>query len=191
MVDGEFGFESFTITDLGAAMSFGATENYLAAEVGLAFQSYAMYGGVFFGQTCDIAPLEMVNPQAASVIGNPNPTFSGAYVYGEAHIPVSEALLGIPASCMFKITAGVGAGAFYFVEGPTFGGQMLLAVSGEALCLVSIKGDVSLVGVKVADDFRFSGRGRLSGKVGSCPFCVKFGKTLNLEYKNDRWSYDL
>ena len=191
MVDGEFGFESFTITDLGAAMSFGATENYLAAEVGLAFQSYAMYGGVFFGQTCDIAPLEMVNPQAASVLGNPNPTFSGAYVYGEAHIPVSEALLGIPASCMFKITAGVGAGAFYFVEGPTFGGQMLLAVSGEALCLVSIKGDVSLVGVKVADDFRFSGRGRLSGKVGSCPFCVKFGKTLNLEYKNDRWSYDL
>ncbi|HBM86673.1 MAG TPA: hypothetical protein DD423_07865, partial [Opitutae bacterium] len=191
MVDGEFGFESFTITDLGAAMSFGATENYLAAEVGLAFQSYAMYGGVFFGQTCDIAPLEMVNPQAASVIGNPNPTFSGAYVYGEAHIPVSEALLGIPASCMFKITAGVGAGAFYFVEGPTFGGQMLLAVSGEALCLVSIKGDVSLVGVKVADDFRFSGRGRLSGKVGSCPFCVKFGKTLNLEYKNDRWSFDL
>ena len=191
MVDGEFGFETFTITDLGAAMSFGASENYFAAEVGLAFQSYAMYGGVFFGQTCDIAPLEMVNPQVASVLGNPNPTFSGAYVYGEAHIPVSEALLGIPASCMFKITAGVGAGAFYFVEGPTFGGQMLLAASGEALCLVSIKGDVSLVGVKVADDFRFSGRGRLSGKVGSCPFCVKFGKTLNLEYKNDRWSYDL
>lgn len=191
MVEGEFGFETFTVTDLGAAMSFGATENYLAAKVGLTFQSYSMYGGVFFGQTCTIAPLELVNEQAAGVLGEPDPTFSGAYVYGEAHIPVSEALLGIPASCMFKITAGVGGGAFYFVEGPTYGGQMLLAASGEALCLVSIKGEVSLVGVKVADDFRFNGRGRLSGKAGSCPFCVKFGKSIEMEYSNDRWSFDL
>lgn len=191
MVEGEIGFESFTITDLGAAMSFGATENYLAAEVGLMFQSYSIYGGVFFGRTCSIAPLELVNPQVASVLGTPDPTFSGAYVYGEAHIPVSEALLGIPASCMFKITAGVGAGAFYFVEGPTFGGQIMLAASGEALCLVGIKGDISMVGAKVGDDLRYNGRGRLSGKVGSCPFCVKFGKTIELEYSNDRWSFDL
>lgn len=189
MVEGEFGFEAFTMTELGAAMSFGATENYLAAKVGLVFQSYSVYGGVFFGRTCSIEPLKMVNPQVAGILGQP--PFTGAYVYGEAHIPVSEALLGIPASCMFKITAGVGAGAFYFVEGPTFGGQILLAVSGEALCLVAIKGDLSLVGVKVADDLRFSGRGRLSGRVGSCPFCVKFGKSLQLEYANDRWSFEL
>ena len=189
MVEGEFGFEAFTVTELGAAMSFGATENYLAAKVGLVFQSYSVYGGVFFGRTCTLDPLKMVNAQVAGILGQP--PFTGAYVYGEAHIPVSEALLGIPASCMFKITAGVGAGAFYFVEGPTFGGQIFLAVSGEALCLVSIKGDLSLVGVKVADDLRFSGRGRLSGRVGSCPFCVKFGKSLQLEYANDRWSFEL
>ncbi|HLS28131.1 MAG TPA: hypothetical protein VK041_05735 [Opitutales bacterium] len=191
MVGGEFEFEAFAITDFGAAMSFGMSENYIAAKAGMRFQSYTIAGGVFFGQTCSIAPLKLVNEQVGSILGEPNPTFSGAYVYGEAHIPVSEVLLGIPASCMFKITAGVGVGAFYFVEGPTYGGQMLLAASGEALCLVSIKGDVSLVGVKVADDFRFSGRGRLEGRVGSCPFCVKFGKTLQLEYRNDRWKYEL
>ena len=59
------------------------------------------------------------------------------------------------------------------------------------ICLVGIKGDVSLVGAKVADELRFSGRGRLSGKMGACPFCVKFGKSFTMEYKNDRWSYDL
>ena len=190
MVEGEVGFEAFTITDLGAAMSFGQTENYLAAKVGLEFQSYALAGGIFFGKTCDIAPLMLVNEQVASVLGEPNPTFTGAYVYGEAHIPISEVLLGIPASCMFQITAGVGAGAFYFVEGPTYGGQMLLSAAGEVLCLVSVKGEVSLVGAKVADDFRFSGEGRLSGKAGACPFCIKFGKTVGLEYQNNSWDFD-
>jgi hypothetical protein len=191
MVGGSFNFEAFEITDLGAAMAFGATENYLAAKVGLKFQSYDIYGGVFFGQTCTITPVELVNAEAASVIGPPDPTFTGAYVYGEAHIPVSEAILGIPATCMFRITAGVGAGAFYFVEGPTFGGQILLAVSGEALCLVGINGEVSLIGTKVADELRFRGRGTIGGRVGACPFCVKFSKSLILEFINNSWKFQL
>ncbi|WP_146209344.1 hypothetical protein [Coraliomargarita sinensis] len=191
MVGGSFNFEAFEITDLGAAMSFGKTENYLAAKVGLKFQSYDVYGGVFFGQTCTITPVELVNEEAAGVIGSPDPTFTGAYVYGEAHIPVSEAILGIPATCMFRITAGVGAGAFYFVEGPTFGGQILLAVSGEALCLVGVNGEVSMIGAKVGDDLRYRGRGTVGGRVGSCPLCVKFSKSIILEYINDRWKFQL
>jgi len=191
MVGGSFSFESFEITDLGAAMSFGKAENYLAAEVGLKFQSYAIAGGVFFGQTCTIEPVELVNEEAASVIGPPDPTFTGAYVYGEAHIPVSEAILGIPASCFFRITAGFGAGAFYFVEGPTFGGHILLAASGEALCLVSVNGEISMVGAKVGDDLRYRGRGTVGGRVGACPFCVKFSKSILLKYRNDRWKFNL
>ena len=191
MVGGSFNFEAFEITDLGAAMSFGKTENYLAAKVGLKFQSYDIYGGVFFGQTCSITPVELVNEEAATVLGPPDPTFTGAYVYGEAHIPVSETILGIPATCMFRITAGVGAGAFYFVEGQTFGGQILLAVSGEALCLVGVNGEVSLIGAKVGDDLRFRGRGTIGGRVGACPVCVKFSKTIILQYINDRWKFQL
>jgi len=191
MVGGSFNFEAFKITDLGAAMAFGATENYLAAKVGLQFQSYDVYGGVFFGRTCSITPVELVNEEAATVIGPPDPTFTGAYVYGEAHIPVSEAILGIPATCMFRITAGVGAGAFYFMEGPTFGGQILLAVSGEALCLVGVNGEVSMIGTKVGDDLRYRGRGTIGGRVGACPFCVKFSKSIILEYINDRWKFQL
>lgn len=191
MVGGSFNFEAFEVTDLGAAISFGASENYLAAKVGLRFQSYSLYGGVFFGQTCSITPVELVNQEAASVIGPPDPSFTGAYVYGEGHIPVSEAIFGIPATCMFQITAGVGAGAFYFAEEPTYGGQMLLAVSGEALCLVGVNGEVAMIGVKEGDDLRFRGRGEVGGSVGSCPFCVTFSKSLILEYINDRWKFQL
>lgn len=191
MTEGEISFQAFTITKFGAAMAFGKTENYLAAKLGMKFQDYQMAGGIFFGRTCTIEPLRMINEDVADVLGEPNPTFSGGYVYGEVWLPISEMLLGIPASCMFRINAGVGAGAFFFVEGPTYGGQMFLGVSGEALCVVSIKGEVSLIGVMVGSDLRFSGRGRLSGEVGACPFCIKFNKTARVKFENKSWSVDL
>ena len=191
MTRGKIEYESFTITDMGAALMFGATENYLAAKVGLEFSSYEAFGGVYFGRTCSLDPLLIVDKDVAEVIGEPNPTFTGIYVYGECHIPVSEAALGIPASCMFKITAGVGAGVFYFLEGNTFGGKIYAAASGEALCIVSIKGEVLLIGVVTNGDLRFRGTGKVSGKVGPCPFCIKFKKSATITYKDGDWDVDI
>ena len=57
--------------------------------------------------------------------------FTGAYGYVDVMIPVSEALLGIPATCMFQVSAGVGMGAGFFIEGPTFVAKSKLAVSGD------------------------------------------------------------
>lgn len=188
---GEISFETFTITDMGAAMMFGASENYLAAKIGLAFNSYEAFGGVYFGRTCSLEPLLMVDKDVAEVVGQPSPTFTGIYVYGECHIPVSEAALGIPATCMFRISAGVGAGAFYFVEGNTLGGKIYAAASGEALCIVSIKGEVTLIGLVTNGELRFRGKGRLSGKAGACPLCVKFGKTATVSYQEGSWDVDL
>ncbi len=190
MTDGEINFQAFKITAFGAAMSFGASENYLAAKLGMQFQDYKMAGGIFFGRTCTIDPLRMVNEDVADVLGTPNPTFTGGYTYGEVWLPISE-MLGIPSTCMFRISAGVGAGAFFFVEGPTFGGQMFLGVSGEALCVVSITGEVSLVGVMEGTDLRFQGRGTLAGEVGPCPLCIKFKKTAKVKFQNKSWSVSL
>ena len=66
---------------------------------------------------------------------------------------------------------------------------MLLGVSGEVLCLVSVKGDVVLVGVKSGDDLVFKGRGDLSGSIGACPFCLSFSKSLGMRYQHG-WSID-
>jgi len=191
LTGGTINFEAFKITDIGAALMFGATENYLAAKVGVSFNSYEAFGGVYFGRTCSPDPLLLVDEDVADVIGEPNPTFTGIYVYGECHIPISEVVLGIPASCFFRISAGVGAGAFYFVEGNTLGGKIYAAVSGEALCIVGIKGEVTMIGVTQNGELRLRGKGRLSGKVGACPFCIKFGKTATITWDNGSWDVDI
>ena len=91
---------------------------------------------------------------------------------------------------MFRISAGVGAGAFYFVEGPTFGGRMLLGLSGEALCVVSIRGEVTMTGVMSGGSLRFAGKGTLKGKADCCPFCVKFSDSARITYQDGSWEVD-
>lgn len=191
LTGGVLDFEAFTITKLGAAVAFGAYENYISASTEMTFSDYRLSGGIFFGRTCTLAPIALWDPLVATILDEPAPTFTGGYVYGEGWIPISETLLGIPASCMFRISAGVGAGAFFFAEGPTYGGRFLAGVSGEALCLVQVHGEISLIGLKQADDFRFSGTGRFGGSAGKCPFCIKFSKSAKINYRDGNWNIDL
>jgi hypothetical protein len=199
MTGGSLGFSEFKITALSALVGLSVdgavtggsyNECYLAATASMKFNAYKMKGGIFFGRTCTLAPIERIDKDVAALLGSP--PFSGAYMYGEVWLPISEILLGIPASCMFEISAGVGAGAFFFLEGPTWGGQMMLGVSGEALCVVSISGEVKMIGVaRGVSHLDFSGRGSLSGSLGYCPFCIKFSKSAKVAYKDGDWSVDL
>ena len=195
LTNGEFDFKGVTISELGAAVGFGAAPDfnsvdfaYLAATARVVVSSYEGCGGIFLGKTCSLEPLTIVDPDAASVLGNP--PFTGAYVYGEVWIPISEVLLGVPATCMFKISAGVGAGAFYFVEGPTVGGRITLGLSGEALCAVSVRGTVKLLGVVANGDMIFKGKGNITGTAGPCPLCLEFDQTMGLTYQRGAWSVD-
>lgn len=186
MTGGELDFQTFKITEFGATIAIGLEECYLGAKARATFSNYEMAAGIFFGRTCTIDPLVFVDPDVGEVV-EPGTTFTGAYVYGEVWLPISELVLGVPASCMFRIDAGVGAGAFYFVEGPTFGGKMLLGVSGEALCLVSIRGEIKMTLASQAGQLRGSGKGTFKAKVGACPFCVKFKKSVKVKYDNGNW----
>ena len=188
MTAGELNFQGLKVTAFSSTVALGKQENYLAASARVIISDYMAAGGIFFGRTCSPEPLMQVDPDAASVLGEA--PFTGAYVYGEVWIPISEVILGIPASCMFRISAGVGAGAFYFVEGPTYGGRMLLGVSGEALCTVSISGEVSLVGVMTAGNMRFAGRGSIVGKAGPCPLCLRYRESVKVTYQDDSWSVE-
>ena len=185
---GELDYEAFKLHDLAAALAFGKYENYLALRGGIKFDGYDFSGGIYFGRTCSLDPIKLIDPDVADMLGAP--PFTGIYCYGQGWIPVSEAVLGIPASCLFEISAGVGAGAFYFEEGPTYGGKMFLGVSGEALCIVSIEGDITLIGVKHGDDLSFKGIGHFEADIGPCPFCISFSKTVTLQYKNHSWHLD-
>jgi hypothetical protein len=186
-MNGELEFATFKITYLGAQAAFGAQENYFSAACALEFNSYKAKGGIFFGRTCTLDPF-FWDTDVQGIIGKP--PFTGVYAYGEVWIPVSEALLGIPASCFFEVSAGVGLGAGFFVEGPTFVGKMLLGCSGSVLCLASLEGQVKLVGVKNADGLQLKGSGTLEGCLGPCPFCLCASKTVGITYKNGSWDVD-
>ena len=185
---GEIDFEAFQLYDLKAAMAFGKYENYLALAGGVKFDGWDFSGAIFFGRTCTLDPIKLIDPDVASVLGDP--PFTGAYCYAQGWIPVSEAILGIPASCVFEISAGVGAGAFYFAEGPTYGGKMFLGVQGEFLCIVSLEADITMIGVKHGDDMAFKGHGHFEASIGPCPFCISFSKDVDISFKNKQWHID-
>jgi hypothetical protein len=189
MTDGVLNFQAFQVLEFGATIAVGFDETYIGAKARATFSNYEVAAGIFFGRTCTLEPLLFVDPDIGDVV-TAGTTFTGAYVYGEVWLPISELVLGVPASCLFRIDAGVGAGAFFFLEGPTFGGKILLGVSGEALCLVNIRGEVKMIVASQAGTFRGAGTGKFSAKVGACPFCIKFRKSVKIKYDDGRWSID-
>ena len=184
---GPLKFQTFTITSLGASMGFGLTENYFSGECGVEFNGYKGKGGIFFGKTCSLDAF-FWDKDVAQILGTP--PFTGAYAYGEIWVPISEALLGIPATCFFEVSAGVGLGAGYFVEGPTFVGKMYLGVSGSVQCIVSVEGDIYLVAVKNPQGLSLKGGGDFTGSLGPCPLCISFSKHVGLLYQHGSWSVD-
>ncbi len=191
MTEGEFTVGALKINKFGASAMFGIDnpqtstnelEAYLAATVGVQFQKYKLAGALLLGRTCTLAPLEMVDPDVASIVGQA--PFTGGYAYAEGWFPIYNA------GCAFNVSIGAGVGCFYFVEGPTWGGRLFGGVSGEALCLLQIGGSLNLVGVKAGDDFRFKGTGHIFGSVGPCDACVSFDKVIKATYLNGQWDID-
>lgn len=185
--DGEIDFQAFKLLEFGATMAVGLEECYIGAKARATFSSNEIAAAFFFGRACTLEPLLFVDPDIGDVV-EAGTTFTGGYIYGEFWTAVSEVLLGIPASCLFRIDAGIGAGAFYFFEGPTIGGKIFLGVSGEALCVVSIRGEIKIILASQAGRLRGAGTGKFSAKVGWCPFCIKFSRSVKLIYDDGSWS---
>lgn len=176
----------FIIEELGAAMMFGAEENYFSAALAMKVgKGFGAKGGLMFGRTCSLDPF-FWDQDVQQVLGDP--PFTGAYGYGEFTIPINQ-LIGIKSTCFFTLTATVGSGIGVFAEGPTYVAKMKLGVHGEILCIVSITGEIVLVGVSNPEGPRLLGKGTLEGKLGYCPiYCFSFKKTASMEYKSGKWS---
>jgi hypothetical protein len=185
---GSLKFGTLEILYIGAGMAFGELENYFTAAAKVRQGGYEGSGGIFIGRTCTLGFL-FWDPDVTAVLGDQLP-FTGVYLYGEAWIPIAEVILGIPSSCMFDVSAGVGAGMGMFIEGPTFVAKMKMGVSGSVLCLLTIKGEVALAGKVNPDGIALAGRGTLSGVVGPCPVCLDFSKDIFMTYENYSWDVD-
>ncbi|MEZ5385270.1 MAG: hypothetical protein R3F13_07135 [Prosthecobacter sp.] len=189
MTEGAMEFATAEVEELRGTMKIGIApdlsgfgENYLGLAGSVRISGSGLEGGMFIGRSCDLEPINLINPQLGDLLGSGG--FAGGYVFGAGRIPI------VDFGCVFNVSAGVGLGAFYSVPGPTWGGLAQLSCSGEALCLISVRGSVDLVGVKRGDDFRFSGQGRISGKAGPCPLCKRFRKTVRFTYQNGDWDAD-
>ncbi|MDP0490197.1 MAG: hypothetical protein Q7Q71_04015 [Verrucomicrobiota bacterium JB023] len=187
LTDGGIDFEAFRIIEFGACIAVGLEDCYIAAKAKIEFSSYGAGGAFFFGRSCTLEPLLFVDPDIGDVV-EAGTTFTGAYVYCELCIPVLETLLGIKSSCLLRLDACIGAGAFFFVEGPTFGGKIFLGVEGEAICLVTIGGEIKIILALQSGRLRGAGTGKFYAKIGWCPFCVKFSKSIKLIYDDGSWS---
>jgi len=192
MTEGEIKVGTLLIQKFAAAAMFGIDnpltptnelEAYLAANVGVKFDNYKLGGALFLGRTCTLAPIAMVDPDAAAIIGNP--PFTGGYCYAEGWFPLFNG------GKVFNLSIGAGVGVFYFAEGPTYGGRLMGAVSGELLELLQVTGRMDLIGVKSGDDFRFRGTGKVTGSIGPCDACVEFSKGFRATYLNNSWDLDL
>lgn len=187
LAGGKAQFERFGITDFGATAMFGALENYVGARARAEFNRKAIRVGFFFGKTCSIDPLKLVDKDVASILGSP--PFTGGYVYGEMSYPLNE-ILGIPASCFLAITGTIGSGIWVFIENPEFGAKLYMKIQGEVLCIFDIGGEITLLGGKSGNKFVLSGRGRLW--VEFCFFfCFEGSATVRVKCVNDDCDFDV
>ena len=189
VTQGVIDFEVFQITCLAASVAIGLDDCYLSTRACGIFDSYEVSIGIFFGRTCTVDPLLLADSDVGALFNASAPfvPMTGAYVYGEAWIPIFNF------SCIFKVSAGVGTGVGFFLDdslSPIFVGKILAGVSGEAICVVSIKGEIILLGLVQNGSFSASGTGKISGKAGSCPFCIKFSSQVKATYSNGDWDVD-
>jgi len=185
-LQGEISFgESVIIRKLGASVMFGLDENYISAAAQIEVQGFQGGGGIFLGKACSLDPF-FWDDTVAAVIGEP--PFTGMYGYGEFWIPIPT-LIGIPSTCLFNLSAGVGAGAGFFLEGPTVFGKMFLGVSGDVLCIISITGEISLVGLARPSGLALAGKGRFAAELGWCPLCLSIEKSILLARENKKWTH--
>ena len=157
---GELNFEAAAIKDIGLEFGLGAIENYVGGKASGRIESYTINVLAFyFGKSCDFGVLERLDPEVASFIGKVVP-LEGIYVRGAVSLPI------INYGCFLTIGAGVDLGIWYLsgIFGGLFGGS----VYGEAICLVSIKGKITLMGLKSGDDYKFQGNGWIAGGIGFC-----------------------
>ncbi len=125
---------------------------YVGAKVRGRFNAYEAGVGLFFGRTCDVAVLRMIDPDVGTVleraVGRNSGPMTGVYFYGEAWIPVNE-VFGIPSTCLFTVRATAGAGFFGFIHdngAATIGTKQKFGADGRLLCIFGISGEMRIVG---------------------------------------------
>ena len=188
-IKGKVGFEGCSVNEIGAAMAFGATENYFAAKAAGTINVLGIpvdvQAGVFVGKACTLDPLMLVDPQVNDVLGGGAQGFAGIYVEYGGGLSLSEILFG-SSSCWLDIEVTEN-NAVYYDGGPsTQKIGMRQQVSGDLSLLCVLSGSVTftMFGTLVHSGSGYAldlgGSAQICGSIGPCPFCISGCKGITV-----------
>jgi len=198
LTSGTLKFEAFELYDIGFGVGVGAVEAYLGAAAGGRFDQTRIEAAFLVGRTCNLDVLQDLDPQVGDFITLPVSGFKGGYARGAATFPI------VTGSCLSQINGSADVGAWVLVGPPvTVGGLVGGGISGQAACIVALRGEATLFGEKSGGNFRFRGELWGAGGVGSCEpgtwtsvsasrndtLCVTFDGVFACQYRSG-WDVD-
>ena len=163
-VDGALDFTVVQVIDPAFVFGGGDQEVYVGAAASAVFDGASISVAFLVGRMCNNEPLLAIDPQAAEFIDlSGSQGFTGGYVRGSASSVIYSN------GCVLELGAGVDIGSWLFL-GPPFvaGGIMGGGVFGTAACIVSIRGQLTMI-VGIEDTLAtFAGETFFVGGLGIC-----------------------
>lgn len=155
------------VFDPGVVFGGGDVENYIGARVGASFDATTIQVAFLVGKICNNDPLLALDPQAAEFIQFPGGGgFTGGYVRGSASTTI------INYGCPLQLGAGADVGNWLFIADgnqPTvFGGIVGGGVFGTAACIVSIRGQITIIMSIAFPELTMAGETFFVGGLGFC-----------------------
>ena len=154
------GLGGIAFDELGATLKFYADGDwYFDAGMSANVSGYGVKAGFVTGNTKTLDPLRGRDPDAADFLGDLN-AFKGIYLGAGFQARIFNY------GCPFTVSAGTEVGAW--VLSGAVGGKWKGWMSGTGACLVSIRGDLTLMAGAVNDKFKLQGNLWLAGGIGFC-----------------------
>lgn len=154
------GLSGLGFNELSATLKFWSDGDwYFQADADIDLNQVAADGHVLLGNTKDMEPLRNLDPDVASFLGE-IPAFDGAY------LTVGVRRQWVNLGCLLRVRVGVDVGGWYLQSADSFGGKLGGWVDGRGACLVSVKGELEMIGGQIGDVFKLQGEFWNGGGIG-------------------------
>jgi hypothetical protein len=154
------GLSGLGFDELGATLKFyNDGDWYFEANADVMLGSFGAEGDVLLGNTKDLAPLRSLDPDVVEFLGE-IPKFDGAYV----RVGLRREWINL--GCMLYVDTRLRAGGWYMGSIDSYGGLLVGRVSGEGVCIVSVAGEMTMIGGQVGDLFKLQGDFWVAGGMG-------------------------
>lgn len=145
---------------LGATMKFyNDGDWYFSAGMSGNWSGYKIGADFLAGNTTDMTPLQEIDPDVARFLDGVQ-KFDGVYIGGGFSGPIWNY------GCPFRVGIGVELAGWYISE--SYGGKVRGWIDGTGACIVSVRGDLTLIGGKVNSLVKFKGNFWVAGGIGFC-----------------------